>query len=59
MKVESIAECSPCVTNCILETWTFTNSADLDEMPHNAPFHQGLHIFGKTKWIFIERNTIQ
>ena len=24
-------------------TGTFTNSEDLDEMPHNAAFHQGLH----------------
>ena len=25
------------------EMGTFANSADPDEMPHNAAFHQGLH----------------
>ena len=27
---------------------TFANSQDLDEMPQNATFHQGLHCF--LKW---------
>ena len=26
---------------------TFINSEDLDEMPHNAVFHQGLHVIDK------------
>ena len=26
-----------------MEIDTFTNSEDLDEMPHNVAFHQGLH----------------
>ena len=30
------------------KTGIFTNSEDPDEMPHNAAFHQGLHVlFGK------------
>ena len=31
------------LTICIWETSTFENSEDLDEMQHNAAFHQGLH----------------
>ena len=37
---------------------TLTNIEDLDEMPHNAAFHQGLHCFAKTKSIYRERNAI-
>ena len=28
---------------------TFTNSEDLDEMLHNAAFHQGLHCLLRSK----------
>ena len=39
---------------------TFTNSEDLDEMPHIVAFHQGLHssVFVKVKKIFRQNNTI-
>ena len=28
---------------------TLTNSDDPDEMPHNAPFHQGIHCLLRQK----------
>ena len=31
---------------------TFTNSEDLDEMPHNAAFHRGLHSLLSDNTIF-------
>ena len=37
---------------------TFTNSEDLDEMQHNAAFHQGSTLFVKVKKIFRQMNAI-
>ena len=31
------------VIYCLKIFFTFTNSVDPDEMPHNAAFHKGLH----------------
>ena len=35
---------------------TFTNSEDLDEMLHNAGFHQSLHYLLKVKKILQTKN---
>ena len=37
---------------------TLTNSADLDEMSHNATFHQGLHSLLKPKQSLEKEKTI-
>ena len=37
---------------------TLANSEDLDEMPHNAAFHQGQHCLLRQKRILRESNTI-
>ena len=37
---------------------TFANSEDLDEMQHNAVFHQGLHCLLRLKQTFRDRNTL-
>ena len=39
-------------------TGTLANSEDLDEMPHKATFHEGLHCLLKIKTIFRDRNTL-
>ena len=31
----------------LMIVFTFTNSVDPDEMPHNAAFHKGLHCLSK------------
>ena len=36
----------------------FANSEDLDEIQHNAAFHQGLHCFVKVKKIFRQKDAI-
>ena len=38
------------------QTGTLANNEDPDEMPHNAAFYQGLHIFAKIKTNLHDRN---